>query len=287
MQIIPTIKLPLQLTLQLRIPQHSIEIEHLVENVTFPNPLVNSLPRLLTLGVAVGLAREIGRRAEGGDGRAEDGDSECVDAVDDLRVRLREAGVHGGLGVGCGRRGTDVVYAFENEDVLHARVGEDVALDSTQGIRSETVSKNAISARSEVRDSNVACAGRFLEACEEEIGPAVVLVGDAAAAVGDGVAEEGERAGGARDPGFDGRDEVPVCCALGFCIRDGERWCGHGVAELPPASRAATWVGCDAVGRLASCKVDGNGDHGLGLYLEVEWVGDGESTVGDADIRAP
>ena len=48
-----------------------------------------------------------------------------------------------------------------------------------------------------------------LEAGEDEVGPAVVLVVVAAPAVGDGVAEddEGARAGG--DVGLDGADEVP------------------------------------------------------------------------------
>lgn len=287
MQIIPTVELPPQPTPLLRIPKHRIEIQHLVKNPTLPNPLVHLLPRLLPLRIAIRLAREIRRRAERRDCRAENRETKGVDAGHDLRVGLRETGVDSGLGVDGRRGGTDVVYAFENEDVFDAGVGEDVALDSAQSVGSQPIGKNAIPARCKIGNGDVACTRVLLETREELVRPAVVLVGSAATTIRDGVAEEGERACRAGNPGFDGGDKVPVCCALSLWVRDGEGRRGDGVAELPPAGCATAGVGCDAVGGLAGCEVDRNGEHGLGLNLEVDGVGDGEGAVGDADVGAP
>jgi len=53
-----------------------------------------------------------------------------------------------------------------------------------------------------------------VEAREEEVGPAVVFVGVAAAAVGYAVADNGNQLGIAGNHCFNGGDEVPVLYAL-------------------------------------------------------------------------
>ncbi len=67
--------------------------------------------------------------------------------------------------------------------------GEDVAIEAGEGVGAEAVGEQVIAADALVGDADVAGGGRVLQACGEDVGPAVVAVGGGAVAVGDGVAE--------------------------------------------------------------------------------------------------
>lgn len=194
MQIIPTIKFPPQLTRNLRIREPHIEIHHLIKRATFSNKLINALSSLFSLGVAVRLAGEVTGRGERRDGSAEDGDTVRVDQRDHLLICLDQVVVDGRLGLGSRCAGTDVIYAFEDHCVLDARVREDVSVNPAKSIRAQAVCENTISAGSQVAEGDVFGGWAALETTEEQVGPAVVLVGCRAAAVGDGVADDEEGA---------------------------------------------------------------------------------------------
>lgn len=163
-----------------------------------------------------------------------------VDERNHLLVRLHEVLVHCVLRGFRRRRGTDVVHALEDHRVLDARVSEDVAVDAAESIGAQTIGENAVAACCEVAEGDVLGRAALLKACEEEVGPAVVLVGCGAAAVGDGVAYDQQAAGGLGCPGFDAREEVPMCCSLRGGICD-SNFCGvDSIAKLPPAVGPAT-----------------------------------------------
>ena len=81
----------------------SIEIDDSVEGPAISYPGVHALSGTFALGAAVRLDGGVfGWGGEGGDGRAEDGDSECVGATNDLFVGGDKPGTDEILGCGVG-----------------------------------------------------------------------------------------------------------------------------------------------------------------------------------------
>lgn len=100
----------------------------------------------------------------------------CVNESNHLLVRLNKVLVHRVLRGFRRRRSTDVVHALEYHRVLDARVSEHVAVDAAESIGAQTISKNAVATCCEVAEGDVLGRAALLEACEKEVGPAVVLV---------------------------------------------------------------------------------------------------------------
>ena len=123
----------------------------------------------------------------------------------------------------------------------------------------------------------------LLHAGEEEVRPAVVLVGGGASAVGYGVADDEERTHFWCGPGFDTRDEVPVGYGLLGGVGDGEAGGGDGVARLKPTCCSRARVAGDAVGLLAVGKVHCHCDDLLRIDFKIDRVRHGQGAVGNAD----
>ncbi len=88
---------------------------------------------------------------------------------------------------------------------------EHITLNAGEHAGPKTVVENAVAAGGLVDEGEGGQrgGGAICDACVDEVRPAVVLVGVAAAAVGDAVAYYGECAVGGWGPGFDGGEEVP------------------------------------------------------------------------------
>lgn len=284
MQMIPRIKLCPQPLRRRGIPHRRVKVDYGIVPPRGADPLVHALPRLLPLGVRV---RLVGA-GEGRDGRAEDGDAEAVQACGDLVEGEEEAVADGGLRGGVVGRDADVVDALEDHGVAHASVGDDVAVETAQGVGAEAVGEDAVAARGLVDDGDVPHGGGGgvggMQAREEAVRPAVVGVGGRAAAVADGIADDGDRRGGALgDLGLDGADEVPVVRRGGVAA---EVLVGDAVAGGEEGGGAGAGVAGDAVGGLAVGEVDCDGDDGVGVDGEVNGVREDDGAVGDGEGAA-
>ena len=89
----------------------------------------------------------------------------------------------------------DVVDAFEDDEVLDAGLGEDVAVEAGERVGPVAVVEDAVAADAFVEDAEVGGLLVGLQAAGEDVGPAGVVVGGAVGAVGDAVAE-GDDGGG-------------------------------------------------------------------------------------------
>ena len=162
-----------------------------------------------------------------------------MDESDHLLVRLNEILIYSVLRSFRCRRSTNVIHALEDHRVPDARVGEHVAVDAAECIGAQTISKNAITACCKVAEGDVLGRATLLEACEKEVGPAVVLVCCGAAAVGDGVTHNQQAANGLGGPGLDAREEVPMRCTLRGRVCNSDVCGVDSIAKLPPAVRPA------------------------------------------------
>lgn len=283
MQIISTIILWIQLARNLRISKHLIKIHNRIKRPRLSDKLVHALARDFSLRVTVRLAREIGRRAKGGDGCSEDRNAVGVDQSDHLLISLREGVVDGGLCFLGGCAGANVVYAFKYHGVADAGVGEDVAVDAAECIGSETVCEDAVSACGKVTEGDVLGSWEGLETAEEEIGPAVVLVGGGATTVGDGVANDEDGCLFRGNPGLDRREEVPMCCRLRIGIRHSNLGCLYCISELEPACCSRPRMRSNAIRGLTRSEVHGNGNDLCALDREVDRVRHRQSSIWNAD----
>ena len=213
MEEVSRVELALELARRRRVLQHRVKVGHGVEHAAVPDKVVHALARRLAHGARVRLhARVEPRRAERRDRRAEHGQVRRVRARDEL-FECRDERVPDLLLCGLGRgRDADVVHALEDHRVPHARLREDVAVESSQGVRPESVGEDAVPAGGLVREREGGEGGVVggLESREEEIGPAIVAVVVAAAAVGDAVTNDRDGANRLGDPCIERADEVPA-----------------------------------------------------------------------------
>lgn len=99
------------------------KVHDMIKRSVLENPLVDPLPSLLPRRVRVRLPATRKRR----DRRTDGHQARFLTVGDNLLVRADQAVAEPLLGRGVRRAGPDVVYAFEDEDVLHPLLGEGVA----------------------------------------------------------------------------------------------------------------------------------------------------------------
>lgn len=211
MQIIASLQRSLQLLRMRLIPQNLIEINHLIENPTLPNKLINPLSRLLPFWIAVTLRRDIipwctKRR----DRRRKDRDIRCLKSNNHLLEGSDQTIADYFLGSGVCGTGPDVVYALEDHGVLHAAVREHVSVDSSKGVGSQPIVEDAVSACCLVEYCDIGGIVVRLHAGENEIRPPIVLVVVATTAIGDAVSYNGEGAVVLGSVDFDCREKIPI-----------------------------------------------------------------------------
>ncbi len=170
-----------------------VEVDDAVELVGGADPLVDGLAHLFTGGGVV-FGSDVGR-----EGCAVDLDAVGVGAGGELAEAGDEV-VGGDDVVGFGGIGgvADVVDAFEDDEVLDAGLGEDVAVEAGEGGGAGGVVQDAVAADAFVEDAEVGGLLVGLEAAGEDVGPAGVGVAGAVGAVGDAVAEGDDGGGFAR-----------------------------------------------------------------------------------------
>lgn len=282
MQEVPRIILRSQLVPQLRIPHRPIEIHHHIEMSRRANPRIHRLPRLLSNRITARLNRAV-RGVERRDRLAEQRDSRRVGPGDHLLEDEDDLLADESLRDGVVARGADGVHALEDHRVSDARVGGDVAGEARVCVGTVTVEEEAFAAGSDVAvgDGADGWRGGRLHSIEEEVRPAVVRVGVAAAAFGDAVADDHE--GGLRfgDPGFYGGEEVPVCHRLGVwtCDVGGGDLVAERVEDVGSTARVAGNLG----GSLVVGEVHASADDVVGGYREVEWIRNDLRAIWDVD----
>ena len=139
MKIITRVVQRVELTRDAGVGKELVEIHNGIENARRADERVDALTCLLALGIGVGLLGEIGWRAERCNSGAEDGDAVGVNEGHHLFICLSQALVHLFL---CFRRcrcGSNIVYTFKDHGVFDTRMGEDVAVDATESVGTETV----------------------------------------------------------------------------------------------------------------------------------------------------
>lgn len=171
MQEIPRIIRWVQLRCIRRIRNDRRKIDHPVKRTAPHDPIIDPHPRLLAQRIRVRLDRVVGR-AKRRDRRRKDGEAKGVCARNDLLVSLDETVTNHLLGVGRGRRGTDVVDAFKYHGVFDPGLGEDVTVNATEGVGAQTVVEDTVPTRSLVEDGDIGCERVFLHASEDEVWPA-------------------------------------------------------------------------------------------------------------------
>lgn len=156
MQEVPGVVRRVELAGRFGIANDLIEVDNSVEKSGSPDERVDTLAGLLPGRVGVRLDGSVGwGSGEWSDGSSEDGDAEGVDTGDDLLEGSDEAVADVLLGCGGVVCDTDVVDAFEDHRVLDAGLCEDVAVDTADRIRSESVGEDAVTTGSLVQNSDV------------------------------------------------------------------------------------------------------------------------------------
>jgi hypothetical protein len=151
MQMIPPIKLGIQLRRRTLTAHRGRKINHMIKIPLRHNPPINSLPRSLALRIRITLSTSAKRG-----NRAADGNEACFLRVSgDGREGFDELVSNGGLGGGGGGLGTNVVDAFEDHEVFNSRLGERVALVAGHEGGTETAAENRVAAGCLVEDCDV------------------------------------------------------------------------------------------------------------------------------------
>ena len=97
---------------------------------------------------------------------------------DDLLVRLDEPVAHRALRVARRGRCPNVVDAFEEHDVFHPRLSEDVPVEAREDIWAQAVVQDTVPTRSLVEHGDVRRARVGLQPSQNEIWPAVYVYGN-------------------------------------------------------------------------------------------------------------
>ncbi len=272
--------------------------------------------------LAVGFAQGAGVVVPGadvrGDGGSVDADAVGVGAGDYLFVRSKDAvdesGVVGWWDFAMDREAAEVVYAFKDDEVADAGLGEDVAIETGKGVGAEAVGEEMVAADAGVGDAEsgycvlgIGCRcwlgvwgvgsrvwggrERFggLQAGGEDVWPAVVAVGGCAVSVGDGVAEGYDGGGWGVSADIDGGDLVPVINLFDFahgCLFGRvEFGGGDGVAVYVIRGGAGAGVAGLDGGRLV--EMDADGEVGEGGDWSVDWIGEDFSAGRDGEVWVP
>ena len=226
----------------------------------------------------------VGGVAEGGEGAADDFDAVIVGAEDHLLHCADEVVGGDGRGVGGGSSGSGwaagrvhVVNAFEDEEVLDARLGDDIAVEAGECADAGAVGENLVTGDALIDDGDFGGGGIGYEALGEDAGPTAVSVGRGGGAVGDGVAEgdDGGGFGGGLD--VDAGDPVPGLKLFAF----GEIGGGGNVTGLYPGGVEAECVGAGGAGVAGD--VDADGQLGEWCEGESDGVADPLGSDGDGD----
>lgn len=153
MQTVSRIVIRRQLRMIAWIPKPPIKINHRIEPPTRLDPLIDSVPRLLSNWQCIWLQCHVGT-AEWRDGCPEHWDAEGMYSRDNLFVRLDKPVPGDGLVFyrrGCG---ADVVDAFEYHGVLHPGLSEYVSVDTAHSVRTKAIIQNPIATGSLVYHTN-------------------------------------------------------------------------------------------------------------------------------------
>lgn len=154
MQIITRIVPRIQLARHTGVPYNGIEIHHRIKPSRIADPIVHPLPCPFALWVTVRLdTRLVCGCGKGGYCGGEDGDTERMDAQDNLVVGLDESVADSRLSGRGGSSATDIVDALEEHGVADAGLAEDVAVDSGQRGGAEAVGEDAVTASGLIQDA--------------------------------------------------------------------------------------------------------------------------------------
>jgi len=192
------------------------------------------------------------------------------------------------LGYECGAVGlrcisvlgeaAEIVDTFKDDEPVRAGLGEDVAIEAGEGIGAEAVGEEVVAADAEVEDGDVARGGRGLEACGEDVGPAIVTVGGGGVPVGDGVAEGDDCGCERRGENVDAGELIPVFDML----RVRKVGCGDEVAVEVP--RGGVGAGVSGFGGRRRVKMEGDGEARERRDGAGDGVGEIFSAGGDEDV---
>jgi len=146
----------LQTVGMIRIARDLIEVDHRVEVAGSSNPFVHGLPVGLTGRSGVIVART-GKRQQR---RTDHFDAMRVSASDDLLVGAdhppNQGLVFGALDIAIVRKHANVVDAFENDEIAHPRLRNDVMIKTRQSVRAQSVAQQTVAADSLIENSYVA-----------------------------------------------------------------------------------------------------------------------------------
>jgi hypothetical protein len=251
-----------------------IEVDGAVEDVAGEDPGVDGFPNLLAL---IG---EVACTFVGSEGCAVDLNAAFVGSTDELgesvlkllggELILRLVGIV---------ESADVVDAFHHDDETHARLAEDVAIETGEGVGANAVDEDAIATDAFVEDGEAGGCGVVVEAGGEVVGPAMILIVGGVGAVGDGIAERDDGSGMRIDGlDVDAFEEIPGWILGGRA----ERWGGDFVAVLDEVGLLGRAVGGD-VGDGLDRQVEAHGDVGEGGRGEVNGIAEDHSSGGNDD----
>jgi len=193
-----------------------VEVDDAVELVGGADPFVDGLSNLFACGGLV-FCPDVG-----GEGGADDLDAVSVSA--DRELSEADDEVFGGDDVvGLVEVGgvADVVDALHDDQVLDASLGEDVAVEASEGGGAGCVMEDAVAADAFVEDAEVCGLLVGLKAAGEDVGPTGVGVAGAVSAVGDAVAEGDDSCGLVVGGDVDSFEEVPAEEGGGGVEREG------------------------------------------------------------------
>ena len=197
---------------------------------------------------------------------------------DDVFRGDRFRGGRGGAGV------ANVVDAFENHEVFHARLREHVGIEAGKRVDAELRTfggrafvENAVAADTHVHDGEFGTG--FAQARGEGIGPAVIGVHCGARAVGDGVAKRHDRAGGGRGEDIHAGQKGPGGDRLRIVQRGGVRY----VAGGEPGGLLGR--GMEARAEDVAGQVEADGQVGGGGHGELDGIAEDDGAGGDLHAR--
>jgi hypothetical protein len=87
------------------------------------------------------------------------------------------------------REGTEIIDAFEYDQVTHACLREDVPVKARQRVWAKTIGQQMIASDTLVKDARGARCGIPLQPLRQYVGPTVITIGGRRMSVGDGISQ--------------------------------------------------------------------------------------------------